>query len=762
MNDLELLREYHQQSSEAAFAELVRRHVNLVYSAALRHVGIPAQAEEITQAVFIILARKAGALRPDTILEGWLQATTRLTALRFQRGERRRQIREQEAFMQSTLNQPETQAWDQIQPLLDDAISRLGQKDRDAVILRYFGEKSLGEVAAALNVTEAAAQSRVHRALEKLRRIFSKRGVMLTASVIAGAISAHSVQAAPAGLAKTISVIAIAKGAAAGTTTLTLVKGALKIMAWTKYQLALGLGMAALFIGGLAVLATLPHETNRGFAGKETHHPKIMIKVLVIRTPTANVDAILKDYTRSYVQADPFSPEFRNSIGKYQGVKDLGDFIINTYDGGQATVFSGNPTKISGTNADIGMTVAVTPNLQNDSKISLKVKAEWRELTAEASPTIQTTTVSAETLPCDFYTTICIRGEIGAFTTQSTKPSGKSSETMLVYLFPLLLPKKATPAVPQATQAYQYEANGRLNVQQLNRGVMEEVNQALFHVYVRDSKWKIQIRASDPGGPPEVLHTREISSDGTFVYNFGLNDYGFGNDYGNYSWGGSVTPDEVPFFGVLPTIPVIWLALADSFYLDQNSESMCPPYSIDVLRPPQAISVVRRPQSPRLPETMSFMADGYFRGCGQPNQKWRAPYDQGFTNAIFTATGFTNIGGVELPSEFKFTVYQPARADGLEKKLDQCFVYQGYITNISPVCSISNFVPEIPAGSIGHIYDLRFAYGKAIVPQAFQYQATNWLSETEVRQLPGFASYEKSIPALSNFIPVGMHGKFDR
>ena len=170
VSDMELLRKYDQQGSEEAFAELVRRHLNLVYSAALRHVGIAALAEEISQAVFVILARKAGRLHRNTILEGWLYETTRLTALTFMRGERRRQRREQEAFMQSRLQGPdEVSTWNQLAPLLDKSMSRLGKKDRDAVILRFFKDKNLAEVATALHVSDSAAQRRVHRALEKLR-----------------------------------------------------------------------------------------------------------------------------------------------------------------------------------------------------------------------------------------------------------------------------------------------------------------------------------------------------------------------------------------------------------------------------------------------------------------------------------------------------------------------------------------------------------------------------------------------------------------
>jgi RNA polymerase sigma factor (sigma-70 family) len=129
VSDMDLLRDYQRQGSEEAFAELVRRHVNLVYSAALRHAGIAAHAEEITQAVFVILARKAAGLRPDTILDAWLYETTRWTALSFLRGERRRQWREQEAYMQSTFRESTGDpVWHQLSPLLDEAMARLGKK----------------------------------------------------------------------------------------------------------------------------------------------------------------------------------------------------------------------------------------------------------------------------------------------------------------------------------------------------------------------------------------------------------------------------------------------------------------------------------------------------------------------------------------------------------------------------------------------------------------------------------------------------------
>jgi uncharacterized protein (TIGR03435 family) len=263
-NDMELLADYARHGSEAAFAELVQRHVALVYSAALRHVGIPAQAEEITQAVFIILARKAGSLRPGTILEGWLHETTRLTALSFLRGERRRQFREQEAYMQST-PATENPAWNEMSPLLDEALARLGKKDRDAVILRFFKEKSVRDVAATMQMNEAAAQRRILRALEKLRKFFARRGVASTTATIAGAISANSVHAAPASLAQSVTAVAVAKGAAASASTLTLIKGALKIMAWTKAKTAIVAGVGLLLAAGTTTVTVKEIQEHRRY-----------------------------------------------------------------------------------------------------------------------------------------------------------------------------------------------------------------------------------------------------------------------------------------------------------------------------------------------------------------------------------------------------------------------------------------------------------------------------------------------------------------
>src|SRR5271170_1687285 len=207
-DDMQLLKEYASGNSEEAFATLVSRHINLVYSAALRRVGNPHQAEEITQAVFVILARKAPRLSSATVLSGWLYQTARLTAGNFVRTENRRQHREHEAHMQSTVNEPGPELWKQIGPVLDEAMAQLSETDRNAVVLRFFEGKPLKEVGAALGTTDDAAKMRVNRAVEKLRAFFLKRVLTLSSGGLAAAIGENSVQAAPAGLAASVTLAA--------------------------------------------------------------------------------------------------------------------------------------------------------------------------------------------------------------------------------------------------------------------------------------------------------------------------------------------------------------------------------------------------------------------------------------------------------------------------------------------------------------------------------------------------------------------------
>jgi RNA polymerase sigma factor (sigma-70 family) len=255
-DELRLLREYAENASEEAFAAVLSRHIRMVYAAAMRHTGNPHEAEEITQAVFIILARKAGQLPRGTVLSGWLFQTTRLTACSYIRNAARRRNREREATMQSNLEKGENDdVWRQVAPLLDSAVASLRAKDRDAVVMRYVEGRPLEEVGLAMGASESAAQRRIHRALERLRKFFAKRGVMLTGAILAGSIAANAAPAVPAGLTASVATVAALKGATVGASTVALIEGTLKALAWAKLKLAAGIGAGVALATGTVIVA---------------------------------------------------------------------------------------------------------------------------------------------------------------------------------------------------------------------------------------------------------------------------------------------------------------------------------------------------------------------------------------------------------------------------------------------------------------------------------------------------------------------------
>jgi RNA polymerase sigma factor (sigma-70 family) len=215
--DMELLRRYRERHAEDAFAELVRRHLDLVFSAALRQVRAPQLAEEVSQSVFTDLARQAHQLAPDTILSAWLYAVARRSAIDVVRREARRQHREKLAMELSNMN-ADSANWSQIEPILDEAMETLEEKERSAVLLRYFENKSLREVGQALGTTEEAARKRVSRGVESLQEFFTKRGVTAGAGGLTIAISANAVQGAPLSLSATIATTAFGSTVTATTT----------------------------------------------------------------------------------------------------------------------------------------------------------------------------------------------------------------------------------------------------------------------------------------------------------------------------------------------------------------------------------------------------------------------------------------------------------------------------------------------------------------------------------------------------------------
>ena len=218
--DQQLLRDYAERQSEAAFAAIVQRYVDLVYSAAVRMVGDAHAAKDVTQGVFVALAQNARQLTDRPALAGWLHCTARNLAGKAVRADVRRRAREKEAAVMNELlsANPDTD-WEHIAPHLDEALGELSEPDRDAVLLRYFKNHDLRTVGATLGISDDAAQKRVSRAVERLREFFAKRGVTVGAGGLAVVISANAVQAAPVGLAVTVSTAAALTGTTLATTT---------------------------------------------------------------------------------------------------------------------------------------------------------------------------------------------------------------------------------------------------------------------------------------------------------------------------------------------------------------------------------------------------------------------------------------------------------------------------------------------------------------------------------------------------------------
>lgn len=242
--DTELLRLYAENRSETAFAELVQRHLNLVYSTALRQLNGDAHAaEDVAQTVFNALARKASSLTTHRTLAGWLYLGAHHAATQTVRGERRRHAREWEAHTMQELSVSSESAadWDRVRPVLDDAMAILGEDDREAVLLRYFEQRPFAEIGAALKLSEDASRMRVDRALEKLRILLGRRGITSTGAALVAALGNQAMVAAPSGLAVSITGSAIAGAAGSGMATFMI------LMHTTKIQGAL---LAAVLLTG--------------------------------------------------------------------------------------------------------------------------------------------------------------------------------------------------------------------------------------------------------------------------------------------------------------------------------------------------------------------------------------------------------------------------------------------------------------------------------------------------------------------------------
>ena len=279
--DAELIRRYAEEKSEAAFAELVQRHLDLVYSAALRRLaGDTHAAADVTQQVFTALARQAAALKRCAVLPGWLYATTRNVAVDFIRTEQRRRAREQEAHtMQETISPSEpTGDWELLRPLLDAAMDELPAADREAVLLRYFAKYPFAEIGAALRVSEDAARMRGDRALEKLRTLLARRGVTSSSIALAVVLSSEVIiVAAPVGLGAVVTAGAVS--AASGTTA--VAADVFTFMSTSKTVVVLGAVIAAMGgVGGAVYEARMAERVSAELVSLRQEHAAVSAKVL--------------------------------------------------------------------------------------------------------------------------------------------------------------------------------------------------------------------------------------------------------------------------------------------------------------------------------------------------------------------------------------------------------------------------------------------------------------------------------------------------
>lgn len=265
--DYELLRRYAQQRDEAAFAQLVGRHVDLVFSAARRRTGNRHMAEDVTQAVFVVLAKKSSRLGSrEGPLSAWLLNCARYASANAMKMAARRQKHEESPRLAGAAsggpgacssNPTDVLIWHEIAGELDDAVLKLPTLDRQAVLLRYFEGCSTEQIAQTLNVSEGAARQRLSRALDKLRQRLSRHNSpmmsQVEAAALAGLLASHAVQTAPAGLGA--AAVAAATGAASSASGILIAKGAMTMMTWTKTKLVASMVALAVIGGGGGIVA---------------------------------------------------------------------------------------------------------------------------------------------------------------------------------------------------------------------------------------------------------------------------------------------------------------------------------------------------------------------------------------------------------------------------------------------------------------------------------------------------------------------------
>lgn len=340
MDDWQLLDDYVTRNSEDAFRTLVERHGAMVYHVALRRVGDRCRAEEITQAVFIALARKAGRLPRGTLLSGWLFRATRFAVLNMVREDSRRKRYEQEASVAETLvSTGESECMEQGSIVLIDALEALPRRDREVILVRFFEDKSHRQIAETLGISEAAARVRVSRAVEKLRVIFSKRGFAAPSASLLCALSAQTAAAVPKDLASSVAAASLIK--CSGTSAFSLSSGILKSMMLAQVKSLLLILGAVLFVGALSGVVFTSvrnsHGVQQPIADRTTPRGTMLVMYEALESGDAKgyVDCVwfrtaddvqLKPVFEAFVQA---TGRFNRELSKQFGAEAAGREFTN-------------------------------------------------------------------------------------------------------------------------------------------------------------------------------------------------------------------------------------------------------------------------------------------------------------------------------------------------------------------------------------------------------------------------------------------------
>ena len=472
-DDDKLLTQYARDGSQAAFGQLVARHLSLVYSTCLRELGSPPLAEDAAQVVFLLLARKARSLRAGPSLAGWLYKAARFVAKDVRKQEGRRRSGEERVMSEVTYRpEPFAPEWDRVEPLLNDALSALKAGEREAVLLRFIEGHTLAETGAALGLSEDAARMRVTRAVEKMRRHLTAHGVPVTGLVLTGFLTAEAAWPGPANAAAMTQATLQAISTGPTANVLLLSKGVYQTMKLIKMKLA---ALAAVVAMGGAALPPLAHAISpHNTISLPSAAPAQSIKpitVLPISAPTSSssgasnttnasdaliitvdfVDATSAEYKRANAGITSGLHHDALLLGALirDGAKDVKIPDVQTGEGVQVTkhVTSSVPFTIMDKGQaqhnfmDLDSFVQATPRSNSDGTITVMLQVQRASLISNGPPPKSATATISKTVTFRDGQTLILGG-------RETTPTAPTFHLIFATVHRLKAPNHEVPAIP--------------------------------------------------------------------------------------------------------------------------------------------------------------------------------------------------------------------------------------------------------------------------------------------------------------------------